>query len=670
MAAIKTKTICGFDVETSKIPNHFPWFEGHYLSLVSTSRPDNTCRTWVFIHDENKIDVAQYQKQLLEIEVELNKYDIIAAHNLKFDRNILRELNLTSSYHCTMVGEYLLNHQSRVGLKLDDLCTKYKLPLKIDKVKLMWDSGMDSCEIPLSIFIPYCEEDARKTRLIAEKQQKLIMYAGLAKIFSLQMDWLDLLSAMECNGILWDMKRARQLVTKYTKYSTIITQKVLKIIQQYVPPGINPQLTSGDDLSAIIYGGKIKRKEKCSVIKQKNVKVRMPYIFKYKNGTQKIKVKTCDHVNTNIIRRMFKDVWYDVVGLGITPLPKSEISKSTDELKYYKTGKNVFPMLKTVTLHQKLIIALLSKLSSVNKVITTFINSEKKTGLMNKIGIDGKLHTNYNQTVTATGRLSSSNPNSQNLPRGNTSPIKQCFLPTLGNIINADLSQIEWRVPAFLSQDTTMIKEINSGIDQHGSACTTLMGLPLNKPNRFYAKIFNFRMIFRGTAWGFFKDPNMPKFSIKKWEQIVKDFYKKYFKLKIWQDKNIQHVIDGNGTLSVFTGRTFKFFLKPYNGKYNESEVANYPVQGTAGDILFFAAIIIWNSMKKANMKALPILTVHDSLVFDCPDNEVDRLADLCMRVFNNLPTYINKYWGIKWNVNLTGEIELGPNYGQMKRIR
>ena len=238
-------------------------------------------------------------------------------------------------------------------------------------------------------------------------------------------------------------------------------------------------------------------------------------------------------------------------------------------------------------------------------------------------------------------------------------------------ILNADLSQIEWRVAAFLSQDPTMIAEINSGVDQHATSCTNLMKLPLNKLNRFYAKTFNFRMIYGGTAWGFHKDPHMPKFGIKKWKQVIIDFYLKYPMLKVWQDRNITHVAQGDGTLTIFTGRIFQFKLDMYSGKYNDRQIKNWPIQGVSrGDILPLAGVIIFNATNKIKLRAKPILTVHDSMVYSCPDNEVDRLADLCMKVFNNLPFYIEQYWGVKWNVNLTGEIEIGENYGATKKIR
>ena len=108
-----------------------------------------------------------------------------------------------------------------------------------------------------------------------------------------------------------------------------------------------------------------------------------------------------------------------------------------------------------------------------------------------------------------------------------------------------------------------------------------------------------------------------------------------------------------------------------FQGKYNERQIKNYPVQGLAGgDILPLCAVIIWDSMDRRGLQSVPILTVHDSLVFDVVDSEIDELADLCMDVFTNLPNFIQKYWGFSWQVPLTGEVEIGSSYGNQKRIR
>ena len=358
-------------------------------------------------------------------------------------------------------------------------------------------------------------------------------------------------------------------------------------------------------------------------------------------------------------------------GLGFKPLPKT-LGKNG----YYKTDKGTIKQLAAPTNKHREVKALLLEYSRTAKVAETLRGKSGK-GLLSKIMSDGHVHPKFNQTVSATGRLTSSSPNGQNLPRGNTSPIKTAIKPTLNGIMQVDLSQIEWRDAAWLSQDTTMIEEINSGIDQHAATVTDMMELkfidkndPESKQNRFFAKIFNFRMIFGGSHWGFFNDPNMPKFTLGKWKKILNDFFIKYSGLRSYHIKCIQ---DGMryGELQLPTGRWFKLhktILKDGVMTYKENHMRSWPVQGLAGgDTLPLMAVIIRRGMRKLQLKSKMILTVHDSIVFDYAEDEKETLVKLCYDVGNNLQRYFSNYYGIDFNVKLEVEVEAGPSYGELK---
>lgn len=250
-------------------------------------------------------------------------------------------------------------------------------------------------------------------------------------------------------------------------------------------------------------------------------------------------------------------------------------------------------------------------------------------------------------------------------------------------IMQCDLSQIEWRAAACLSQDRVMIHEINSGIDQHAEACTNpkLMNIkfiskkdPESKANRDHAKVFNFRMIYKGSHWGFYLDPNMPDFSVDRWKQIVDGFYEKYNGLKEWQDNTIKLVREQKGFLQIPTGRIFLFnkeLQKDGSYDYNERKICNYPIQGiSGGDILPLCSVLIRRGLIKNKLKSKLILTVHDSILFDYIKEEEMRLARLCLIIIRNLPKYISEYFNFNWNVNLDGEIEVGPNYGELKELK
>ena len=666
---------CGLDVESSKFPAGYPWHEGYYLSVVSITNPVGK-RSWLLTHDEN-MDGAfyfDYKPAIAEIQEELNKYDVIVGHNLKYDLNVLRWFGVDFTNHklfCTMVAEYLIMGQER-GLDLNELATRYGETVKDDRVKTMWQAGYNTAQIPKSILVPYCEHDCDVARRVAHKQFTKLIMQGQVKLFNLQMEFMLCLSEMETNGFKWNQAEADAIIAKYKRYEAVYVKRLRKLLGR---DDLN--LDSGDDLSAALYGGSIQRDYVGPVIKHKNVRVQMPYVFTYKNGKQKYKVRWRDHKNTKVIRYVQKKKLIEIPGLGIKPPPRSETKKSTAERRLYKTNKDVLPKLRCNTPAQTLVVALLLKRSKIQKALETFVGKTDATGLCTKVGTDGNIHTNFNQTVTRTGRLSSSDPNGQNLPRGNTSPIKRCIVPTLDEIMNSDLSQIEWRVPAWYSQDPTMIHEINNGIDQHIAAVKELMELPFkgkgdpqSKKNRDNAKTFNFRMIYKGSAWGFHMDPRMPKFGIKKWERVVNAFWRKYAQFKLWHSDVISKVIKNHGLFVTPTGRRFAFKLDTNSGRFNEREIANYPIQGMAGgDILPLAIVYIRRYMRKYKLKSKMILTVHDSVVFDLLASEREQLTKICMRVFSNLPKLIHDYFGLNWNVDLTGEVEVGPTYGQLKQI-
>jgi DNA polymerase-1 len=238
-------------------------------------------------------------------------------------------------------------------------------------------------------------------------------------------------------------------------------------------------------------------------------------------------------------------------------------------------------------------------------------------------------------------------------------------------ILDADLSQIEWRSAAFLSQDPVMIDEISSGVDQHASACTDLMELPLNPANRNGAKGFNFRMIYADenvAPYAFYKDPSMPRFSKKKWVKIVDDFYEKYSGLEAWHRQIVQEVYKSGGYLKGPTGVTWEFFKQTKrNGSvdYNKAQIYNYPVQGISAQIIKLASIYILRRVRNDNLDAKLIMQVHDSLIWDCVKKDLDKLANHCYIIFKGLPTLLSKFFEIEWNVPLTGEIKVGPTWGE-----
>lgn len=236
-------------------------------------------------------------------------------------------------------------------------------------------------------------------------------------------------------------------------------------------------------------------------------------------------------------------------------------------------------------------------------------------------------------------------------------------------ILDCDLSQIEWRMAAFLSQDPIMCQEVRDGVDQHAATCTNLMELELTKANRQDAKIFNFRAIYcnpKSGAYAYYMDPKMPSFSQKKWDGIVESFFEKYAGLQRWHDA-IEKEVRKTGQLTGPTGQQWVFKKeKKKQGYYDYSKekIYNYPVQGTSGALIKLALVTIRNRAKHLKNKKF-IMTVHDSLIWDVHESEVEELGKLNLEVFQELPDLCKKHFGFHINLPIIGEATYGPTWGE-----
>lgn len=641
--------ILSLDTEHSK-DIYYPWQDGFYLTcvgLVTNKRDLNKQKIsdiiW-FDHCEEE----RTENGIQLIQDAIDWADLILIQNAKHDINVLTYFGVDfkdTPIHCTMVTEYLVRGQDKtMEWNLNAVANNYNLELKLDEVKAYWDNGVDTFDIPSYKLGPYCIQDCRMLLNIFEYQKEEIKKRGLKRVVDLQNEYTYLLSEMECNGLKLDKEKVNFFVKKYEDLANISVNKIKDIVNL---PDIN--ISSSQQLSALLYGGKLKLSHTEWVIRECKTK---PYSY----YNEKIIIDEIDYP-----------------GIGFKP-----IGKKLDN-GYYSTEKSTITSLTAPTKQLKEIKKLLRDYSKNIKVVESLVGKKRNKGLLNKIQPDGLLHPKFNQTVTSNGRLSSSDPNGQNLPRGSTSPLKQCIVPTLDKIGQIDASQMEWRDAAYLSQDRVMIYEINSGIDQHAATVKELMELefiskndPKSNLRRFHAKTFNFRMIFGGSKWGYFLDPNMPNFTLKKWQRTINSFWKKYYGLNEFHNRNIKFVFE-NGYYTLPTGRWFKFhrkLMKDGIPSYKKNEIRNYPISGmSGGDIIPLLGVVIRRGMRKLGLKSKMILTVHDSFVFDYLESEEEKLVKLCYNIVNNLDKYIRNYYKIFWNVKLEGEFEGGNNYGELKYI-
>jgi len=625
--------IISLDFETTKIPHFHPWDDKAYPISLCIVDESGFKKTWVINHME--VSVPQSIKQISrEVQEEVDMADRIVGHNLKFDLNWLSYIGVkfdNQKLWCTKVVEYLINGHKKIPYSLREVSKRRGLVPKIDKVKIFWEAGYETDEIPLHILTPYGEQDCFNTLALYQQQVKDVNRLGLKAVVSIEMEKMRMLSEIECNGMLVDKAKAESLVEDLKRELYTID----KLIWMFA--GFEFNISSNDELSAVLYGGDIKR-DGTEIVERE-----------LKDGT----IKKYER-NTEIIKK--------IKGLGFIP-PKDGRTKKDG---YYKVNKDVLQSLPTKNKVQKQMIKLLVERSVHQKALETFIGKEGK-GLLSKIMSDGCIHPEFNQSITATGRLSSSNPNGQNLPRSGTSPIKLIFVPKFDLIGNADVSMLEWTVAAFMSQDPVMMHEIRTGIDAHADNAIKFFG---DIKYRTQAKVFTFRLLYGGTAYGMYMDSTMPKFSIKKWETIVTNFYDKYPVLKSWQDQNVETVYK-SGQLVLPSGRILSFQKRQQKDGglgYNRREILNRPVQSFAtADIMGLAMVVIRKRMRLSGFRSRAICQVHDSLVFDVDGSEVKIINAQILDTFKNLPNYMRSAWGIDFNLPMSGKFEIGNNYGELK---
>ncbi len=256
---------------------------------------------------------------------------------------------------------------------------------------------------------------------------------------------------------------------------------------------------------------------------------------------------------------------------------------------------------------------------------------------------DNRVHTDYRQAVAATGRLSSNNPNLQNIPirTAKGREIRKAFIPRDANhtLISADYSQVELRIVAAFSKDESMIDAFKSGRDIHATTASKVFKVPLEEVEpgmRRKAKEVNFGIIYGISAFGLGQNLNISRTEAR---EIIEAYFEEFPAIKSYMDKAINDARE-KGYAETLLGR--RRYLRDINSRnmtvrgFAERNAINAPIQGTAADIIKIAMINIHQWMKEEKLKSKMILQVHDELVFDAHNDEVDLLAKKVPELMKN----------------------------------
>ena len=375
-------------------------------------------------------------------------------------------------------------------------------------------------------------------------------------------------------------------------------------------------------------------------------------------------LKKLSERTTNELEDITKEI-YELAGeefnisspkqLGEVLFDKMKIISNPKKTKtgQYSTSEEVLNELSSKSDLVKLVL----KFRTISKLLNTYINSLPKQ--LDKS--TNRIHTEYVQTVASTGRLSSINPNLQNIPirtnRGRE--VRKAFIARNKDyfLMAADYSQIELRIIASLSNEENMMNAFKNKEDIHASTASAVFNVPINKVSkeqRSNAKVVNFGIIYGVSAFGLSNQTNLNRTESK---ELIEKYFEKYPKLKQYINNQISFARN-KGYVETVLGR--RRYLKDINSQNSvvrgaaERNAINAPVQGSAADIIKIAMINIQKKLSKGNYKSKMLLQIHDELVFDVFKPELNEMIELTKNEMEkafeiNVPLTVDLNYGLNW---------------------
>ena len=331
--------------------------------------------------------------------------------------------------------------------------------------------------------------------------------------------------------------------------------------------------------------------------------------------------------------------------------------KIVDKPKKTKTGQYVTSedVLESLRAEHK-IVDLILQYRGLKKLLGTYVDALPQ--LVNPK--TGKIHTSFNQTVTATGRLSSSNPNLQNIPVRDEDgkEVRKAFIPEPGcKFFSADYSQIELRIMAHLSQDENMIEDFKLGHDIHAATAAKVFHKPIDqvtKAERSKAKTANFGIIYGISAFGLAQRMGVSRTEAK---ELIENYFKTYSGIKNYMDKSIENARAKGYIETILKRKRYLPDINSHNATvrgFAERNAINAPIQGSAADIIKIAMIAIYRRFRQENIKSTMILQVHDELNFNVVPGEEEKVEKIVIEEMQkawpmSVPLIADCGWGDNW---------------------
>lgn len=649
-------------------------------------------------------------------------------------------------------AEYLLRaqHPDSQMCALTDVAPTYGGTKKIDEVKALWEAGVQTSAIPEDLLIDYLvgtpEEhrnggDIRNTELTFLGQIKKAVQLGMVKMIQDRMDGLLCTTDMEFRGLKIDVKEAGRRLQ--------ILQNDLKVadddLNTYVPADLPFEFNWGSKYHAsyIIFGGTAKYSKQTTYVDDATGELArlkakaLHYVHAdgsthptepgllYLSGKRKGEYKTKQVDVPGELKVKYQDFFYTFP--GYTEPDEAWATKNTDGAgaPIYQTNDDVIT---EISIRNIPFLKTLSRKQSLDKEIGTYyLRLDPKKGYVGMLTCvqpgDHMLHHKLNHTSTVTTRLSSSDPNLQNLPRGDKSEVKAMFVSRFGEdgtMIEADYSQLEVVVQGVLSGDTALCTSLRNRVDFHCMRVAAKFkktrpevtyeyaldwckneehpDYAAGKKERTKCKIFSFQLAYGAGAATIAAETGMTLEEtqdligvenelfpgVVEFNALVESAVKK--SSEPFQAPTGTYGPDGKEIWKTFrrgywqapTGTLYGFRTYPAQAwqakrgitdSFSPPEMKNYPIQGTGGEVVQGILGLLWRHFISTNFyggKAYLVNTVHDCVWVDCHKSVLDQVAADMKRIMESIPEYYNERYGMSIDVPFPVEVEYGPNMNNL----
>lgn len=561
--------------------------------------------------DSSAVQTGTIQQLCAEIyeyirPVVVNTPLTIVAHNAKFDiKYILRNFYDTELSNIgvwdTMTWEYRNSGQRETMPSLEDVASTYGIEFsKSLDLGALLSQGIKMEQIPKDELESYLIEDVVVLRKIHRAQE--------ATGNTYDMDYLLPLADMENNGLPLNMDEAREL---YMELQEKVNQSE-GWLRQYIR--FNCEWQDGSPVTMDDFSNLIKPKTKCiKPTANRTISMLLTGVPSSLNITAKWKLslKGQPVFNKNIIDNIYEDITPTHVGYPVDEDTLERLERACSTL-----------IIRELMEHRK-----------AAKIMDTYLST-----MMNQATLQGTVHPKLNTAITATGRLSSSQPNGQNMPQV-VRELIQCDEDR--ELEEFDFSQLEMVAAAACSGDKQLIHDIQHGVDIHKNTATQVFGADKADEYRKIAKNVNFGVLYGGKAYGLSKQTGVDKDTVQK---LIDAFFNRYPALAKWQRDVFTQVVDNMESHDIkqgevryksewtlpISGRKFTFveteapqWMRRKTGRkwsFSPNQTANYPIQGFAGgDIVMTALTYLWRRIVSEHPEVRLLMTVHDSVLLDKP---------------------------------------------------